>query len=83
MQTISKVAVALLALAGAGSTAMADKTYNSDPSTYDTDASREWVDPADTQPVQAEPSEEAPAQKSYKLYKAPKAEGNGGKKSGD
>jgi hypothetical protein len=79
MKTIAKVAVAVLALTGAAGSAMADKTYNSDPSTYDTDASREWVAPIEAQPMQAEPSNAAPVPKNYKLYKAPKAEGKGSK----
>lgn len=69
MKTILKVAVLLAGLTGIAGSAMADKTWNSDPSTH-------W--PPRTQsraiemaPMQAEPSYEP--RRSYRLYRAPKA----------
>ena len=69
MKTIVTAAILVAGLFGVAGSAMADKTWNSDPSTH-------W--PPRTQsraiemaPVQAEPSY-AP-RKSYRLYRAPKA----------
>ena len=83
MTTSMRTIIAIAAMAGVSSAAMADKTWNSDPSTYDTEASSEWVDPTATQPVQADPDDAVPADKDYKLYKAPKAQEKSSKKSND
>ncbi|KAB2943609.1 MAG: hypothetical protein K8F92_04675 [Hyphomicrobium sp.] len=69
MKTIMTAAILVAGLFGVAGSAMADKTWNSDPSTH-------W--PARTQsrtvdmaPAQVEPSYEP--RKSYRLYRAPKA----------
>ena len=71
MKSIVKAAILLAGLTGVAGSAMADKTWNSDPSTH-------W--PPRTQsramemvPAQVEPSQEP--RKAYRLYRAPKASG--------
>ncbi len=75
MQAISKIAVLLIGLTGVAGSAMADKTWTSDPSTYPPD----WTQPNAAEvlplPLPIDEVEESYApSKAYRLYKAPKAQ---------
>lgn len=71
MKIIIPFAAMVVGLAFSTGGAMADKTWSSDPSTYESLGSQQWVPPVAEVPVEAEPIYTPP--KSYKLYKAPKA----------
>ena len=67
MKIFATAAVLAAGLLGVAGSAMADKTWNSDPSSQWPPRNRSTIEVV---PVPAEPSYVAP---SYKLYKAPKA----------
>lgn len=71
MKIITPVAALLVGLACSSGSAMADKTWSSDPSNYQSLGSSQWVPPVAEMPIEAEPIYTPP--KTYKLYKAPKA----------
>lgn len=66
MKTLLTAAVLAAGLFGIASSAMADKTWNSDPSTY-RPVGRTQASTVDMAPAQAEP------RRVYRFYKAPKA----------
>lgn len=69
MKTIVTAAILAAGLTGVAGYAMADKTWNSDPSTRWPPRTQSRT--IDVLPTQAEPSYEP--RKAYKLYKAPKS----------
>lgn len=72
MKAFVKVAVLIAGLTGAAGSAMADKTWTSDPSTYPPD--RTQMNAFDVLPLPVEEVEPSYApSKAYRLYKAPKA----------
>lgn len=70
MKTLLTAAVLAVGLFGVAGSAMADKTWNSDPSTYGP-VGRTGSSMIEAAPVQVAPSNEP--RKAYRLYKAPKA----------
>lgn len=69
MKTIVTAAIVVAGLTGLAGSAMADKTWNSDPSTH-------WPPRTQSGTVEVLPAPADPsygASKAYKLYKAPKA----------
>lgn len=68
MKIFATTAVLAAGLFGVAGSAMADKTWNSDPSTHWPPRTQSRA--MDTLPAQAEPSTEP--RKAYRLYRAPK-----------
>lgn len=66
MKSLLTAAVLAAGLFGVAGSAMADKTWNSDPSTYGP-VGRTQASTVEIAPAQAEP------RRAYRLYKAPKA----------
>lgn len=69
MKTILKAAVLLTGLTGIAGSAMADKTWNSDPSNYRPSRTQSYA--AEVMPVPAE--SRYAIRKAPRLYRAPKA----------
>ena len=71
MRIVTSISILIALLVGSAGSAMADKTWNSDPAIYGVPGSGQQSAPVAAVPVEAVPVNTAP--KSIKLYKAPKA----------